>query len=148
MTVKHKKSLFGLLVFTVAAAVLVFCVNLWERKPQTVFEQNRDTLESVVQQYLEQGIVGYPPMDGVTTVNLWPGENTILEFMTSGSGIAPASRYCGFYYSVNGTPAAFQGIEAKLEQQEDGWLEWHGEGDNGGRTKQIEGNWYVFEAHF
>lgn len=113
-----------------------------------MFEQNKETLEAVVQQYLEQGTVQYPPMDGVTHVNLWRGENIILEFMTSGFGIAPASQYRGFYYSVNGTPAAFQGVEVKLEQQEDGWWEWHGNGDNGGCTKQIDGNWYVFEAHF
>ena len=87
-------------------------------------------------------------MDGVTQVHLWRGENTIIEFTTSAFGIAPASQYRGFYYSVNGTPAAFQGVEVKLEQQEDGWWEWHGSGDNGGRTKQLEGNWYMFEADF
>ena len=149
MNVKHKKFLCGLLSLITVAVALALCVgHLWGRKPQTVFEQNRDTLETVVQQYLDQGTVAYPPMDGVTTVNLWTGENTILEFMTSSCRIASASQYCGFYYSVNGVPAAFQGVEVKLNQQEDGWWEWHGEGDNGGRTKQIEENWYIFEAHF
>ena len=142
---KHKKFGWGLL----AVLLLVLCIGLFRTpSPQRVYEKNKEALEAVVQQYLEDGTVGYPPMDGVTTVNLWRGENTILEFMTSGFGIAPASRYRGFYYSVNGAPAAFQGVEVKLEQQEDGWWEWCGTGDNGGRTKKIEGNWYVFEAHF
>lgn len=148
---KKKKMLViltSILAVCVLAAVLIGS-RPWYRQPERIFEKNREALDSVVETYLSDGMVSYPVMDGIISVNQWGEENQILEFMTKGFGITPASTYRGFYYSVNGGPAAFQGMDCKLTYQEkDGWYEWTGEGDNGGRTKQIDGNWYVFEAHF
>ena len=145
---KHKKLLRGAVGLIAVALLLLLCVGRWYHKPQNVYERNKDILNAVTEQYLENGNLEYPTIKGVLQVRAWNGDHPILEFMTSGFGIAPAGQYRGFYYSVNGIPAAFQGADLKLELQDDGWWEWHGTGDNGGRTKQIEGNWYVFEAYF
>ena len=145
---KHKKLLCGLIGLLVVGFALLSCVDSWYHKPQNVFERNKDLLNDIAEQYMENGNLQYPTIAGIEQVTVWNGTNPIIEFMTSGFGIAPGSQYYGFYYSVNGTPVAYQGTDVKLELQDDGWWEWHGNGDNGGRTKQIEGNWYIFEAHF
>ena len=142
------------LVLSLAA---VLCVALaagrfgpeWYSQPKKVFEQNREALEAVVADYLDTGRLNRTELDGISQVNEWPGKDgTILEFLTDGSGIAPAGRYKGFYYSAAGHPAAFQNSGEQLVPNDEGWWDWQGEGDNAGRTKPIGDGWYVFEAHF
>ncbi len=148
MKMKTKALLFILVVVAIGIFCMMISSRPWYAQPQKIFEKNREALEGVVEEYLADGIIQYPEIDGITQVNEWSDENPILEFMTDGFGIASASTYKGFYYSVNDVPVAFQGGNEQLTYTDDGWYEWAGVGDNGGRTKQIDGNWYVFEAHF
>ncbi len=40
----------------------------WYAQPQKIFEKNREALECVVEEYLADGIVQYPEIDGITIV--------------------------------------------------------------------------------
>ena len=120
----------------------------WYSQPQQIYRDNQDALEAIAEQYLADGTVSYPEIKGVIAVNAWPGDAPILEFITQGDGIAPAGTYRGIYYSVNGQPSAFQGGPQALIPDDEGGWRWQGSGDNGGRTRCIQGSWYAFEAHF
>ena len=69
-----------------------------------------------------------------------------VEFTCDGWGLGSSTSYYGVYYSPSG-PQPFQGAEAELTPQEDGWA-WQGEGDNQGFTRPLGGDFYYFEAHF
>ncbi len=75
-------------------------------------------------------------------------EQLIVQFSQSTAGIAPSSRYFGFYYSVDNLPVAFQGAPNPLIRVSDEVWEWSDEADNGGITKKILENWYYYEAWF
>ena len=127
--------------------VLYFRYNKRENRLLNIFNENREYLDSVIENYIENGEIDFRETDGISSVNLWKSENTIIEFMTDSTGIAPSGKYYGFYYSVDGSPAAFQNTDTELIYNENGWYEWSSNG-NGGKTQNIDGNWWTFEAHF
>ena len=104
---------------------------------------------------IEEGLrinAGVPAGDvvlfGYESVNTWPGEHTMVEFLISGFGLGSASSYYGCYYSPDDVPLAFQNTDAELTQcGHDSW-KWSGEGDNHGKTIKIIDRWYYFEASF
>lgn len=42
--------------------------------------------------------------------NYWQGEHLIMEYIVNSQGIAPSSKYYGFFYSYDGEPVAFQNV--------------------------------------
>lgn len=74
--------------------------------------------------------------------------NTIVQFIVKGYGLAPSSKYVGFYYSENDIPVAFQNENYQLSKKEENKWEWIGTGDNHGITIKLRNNWYYFEASF
>ena len=142
------KKKFTIIICCILIIFLLGSLLVWYNRPERIFIKNQEVLEGVVEEYFQTGIMSVPNIKGVVTFNLWENDHRILEFITKGFGVAPASTYKGFYYSVDGIPVAFQGINETLILEVDNWWHWKGEGDNGGRTKCITGNWYVFEAHF
>ena len=104
---------------------------------------------------IEEGLrlnAGVPADDavlfGYESVDTWPGEHTMVEFMISGFGLGSATSYYGCYYSPDDVPLAFQNMDVKLTQcGHDSW-KWSAEGDNAGKTMKIMDNWYYFEASF
>ena len=125
------------------AAALIF--NTPERRTVRFFERHREILEEDAAAAREGGRAA-SRLD--LTVNLWEGEHPILEYIVVSTGLAPSSRYHGFFYSFDGVPAAFQNADAALRAAADGAWEWRGAGDNHGRVRRLEGNWFYFEASF
>ena len=71
-----------------------------------------------------------------------------MQFFSGGFGLAPASTYCGFYYSEDGVPAAYQNVDVPLTPAgEDRWR-WSDGTDNGGVTRRITGHWFSYRAWF
>lgn len=87
------------------------------------------------------------PARGVI-VTEWVGAHTIVEYIVEGTGIAPSSRYYGFFYSRDNIPVSFQNSGEEMVSKSDIEWEWHGVGDNRGYVKQIEPYWFYFEASF
>lgn len=106
-------------------------------------------------QQIEEGLrinAGVPADDavlfGYKSVNTWPGEHSMVEFLISGSGLGSATSYYGCYYSPDDVPLAFQNMDVTLTQcGHDSW-KWSGKGDNRGKTMKIMDHWYYFEATF
>ena len=70
---------------------------------------------------IEEGLrmnAGVPADDavlfGYESVNTWPGEHTMVEFLISGFGLGSASSYYGCYYSPDDVPLAFQNMDVKM----------------------------------
>lgn len=146
---KYKKRNFFILLALLAMVAIISIsafVN-WKNPPKQIYFMNKDELEVAVEKILKSGNTGDIQIRGIQNIAYWPGENPIIEFTISSFGIAPASTYKGFYYSVNGTPEAFQNLDISLKETKNGWS-WRAQGDNQGTTSHIEGNWFVFEASF
>lgn len=96
-------------------------------------------------------------LDGDTTTKsyrtvkidgLFDGEHQIVQFLYSGFGIAPSSKYYGFYYSPDDIPVAHQNVKIELEEVNSQKWEWTDGTDNGGITKKICDHWYYYKAWF
>ncbi len=114
--------------------------------PGDFYYKNREELDAAAKQIAESKDVSGIEIKGVYNISYRDGENPIIEFTTSSSGLVPSSTYRGIYYSVSGEPAAFQNADIPLVETEKGWA-WTGDGNKGGTTERIEGNWFVFDAH-
>ena len=147
---KNRKRVIALAIIVIAicAVVLARAVSSPRRTVERVFKQNETVLNEMVQKYLEGDTDALKTVvPGVEDADYWHGEHAMIEFFVKGRGIAPASTYFGFYYSVDGVPLAFQNTKMTLVESGDGW-EWTHGGDNRGYTEHITGNWYYYEASF
>lgn len=72
----------------------------------------------------------------------------LVEFDCWGWGLAPSSKYIGFYYSANDIPMAYCGAKYELIEDGDGWSWQEPESDNHGYTEKIMDKWYYYEASF
>lgn len=79
---------------------------------------------------------------------VFPGEHRIVQFFSGGFGLAPASTYCGFYYSEDGVPAAYQNVDVPLTPAGEGEWRWSDGTDNGGMTRRITEHWFSYRAWF
>ena len=77
---------------------------------------------------------------GVEIEGVFPGEHRIVQFFSSGFGLVPSSTYCGFYYSENGVPAAYQNVDVPLTPAGENRWRWSDGTDNGGVTRRITGH--------
>lgn len=144
---RAKKSVIIIAVF---AAAVIF--TQWYFQPEKVvertFHRNEEALNQMVEAYLAGDMDALnAEIPGVQSAQYWYGDSGMIEFFVKGRGIAPASSYFGFYYSVDGVPLAFQNAKVTLVESGDGWQWTHG-GDNRGYTEKISGNWYYYEASF
>ena len=85
---------------------------------------------------------------GVEIEGVFPGEHRIVQFFSGGFGLAPASTYCGFYYSEDGVPAAYQNVDVPLTPAGENRWRWSDGTDNGGVTRRITGHWFSYRAWF
>lgn len=76
------------------------------------------------------------------------GEHNMVQFLYSAVGIAPSSKYCGFYYSEDDVPLPFQNCGISLTQTSENEWTWTDGTDNGGVTRKIMDNWFYYEARF
>ena len=85
---------------------------------------------------------------GVEIEGVFPGEHRIVQFFSSGFGLTPSSTYCGFYYSEDGVPAAYQNVDVPLTPAGEGKWRWSDGTDNGGMTRRITEHWFSYRAWF
>lgn len=142
---KKKQFLWaGVCLLLVAALVLI---SARRSTPEFFFSQHREELQAAAEQVLAAGSAEGVAVEGVELIDFWPGPAPIIEFTTSGFGLAPSSHYEGIYYSPSDTPAPFQNTQDPLLESETGWS-WTDGTDNHGSTTRIAPCWYTFEAHF
>ncbi len=79
---------------------------------------------------------------------VFPGEHRIVQFFSGGFGLTPSSTYCGFYYSEDGIPAAYQNVDVPLTPAGEGEWRWSDGTDNGGMTRRITEHWFSYRAWF
>ncbi|MDO4664300.1 MAG: hypothetical protein Q4A59_05390 [Erysipelotrichaceae bacterium] len=137
-----KKTGFICLILAMIIVVVVGAISLSNPKRKTLnyFHANKETLISDIEENET------PTCSLDLTYNYWNGEHPIVEYIVDNQGIAPSSKYYGFFYSYDGKPVAFQNANIELVPISDTEWEWHGKGDNHGYVEFIEGNWYYFEA--
>ncbi len=108
---------------------------------------NQTELEEIAHSFL----YNEPLTDTYQDVNVdgvFSGDDTIVQFFYSGFGIAPASKYYGFYYSEKNEPAVYQNAKEYLRQTGEQEWTWTDGTDNGGRTTRITDHWFYYEAWF
>ncbi len=131
-------------IILAAVLIIVLLPKNAEEKISDFVIENQIDLEAIA---LEQ-------LDGNNDTNSYKQAkvdgvfNSIVQFSYSSFGITPAFKYCGFYYSQDGNPSAFQGVEVSLEQVSNNEWKWSDGTDNGGLTKKITDNWFYYEAWF
>ena len=127
--------------------VVLFRTSAYRSTPEFFYAQHREELQAAAEQVLAAGSAEGVVIEGVESLDFRPGPAPIIEFTTSGFGLAPSSRYKGIYYSPDDTPAAFQNTPQALLECEDGWT-WTDSTGNYGSTTRIAPCWYTFEAYF
>ena len=105
-------------------------------------KENETELEKVAESYVKGEHISYP--NKIKSVSVYEGENNIVEFSVG----SKVKQYCGFYYSANNVPVAFQNAPVELKEIESNEWEWKAEGDNKGKTIKIKDKWYYYEATF
>lgn len=74
-------------------------------------------------------------------------EEGMVEFYTGGYGLAPASVYKGFYYSVHDRHHI--AVTGSFPMEEEGDIAtWSLGGDNGGESTRFAEHWFWFKAWF
>ena len=152
---KPKQAMWKKLLWLPILALLVLLgfFYTWWNSPTEIFRRNQAELELAVQDILAAESADGISIAGAKHIDFWAGddersrESPIIEFTTGSFGIVPASSYKGFYYSVDGAPAAFQNSNIPLTETEPGHWTWSSQG-NEGTTEHITGNWYTFSASF
>jgi len=84
------------------------------------------------------------PFLGYKSVNSWPGDHPMTEFILFALG----DTYYGCYYSPDDEPMAFQNVPVVLTQNGHEYWVWQAEGDNHGATQRIRENWFYFKASY
>ena len=143
---KRSRKFFIGIVFIIGAFMVLKWVNQPERKIFSMVQKNQTAYVMAAESVLRGE--KKPEVEGVSQIHLRVGEHTIVDFFVSGFGIAPASTYYGFYYSLEDLALPYLEERAILtEYEEDAWS-WQGSGDNKGVTKKIADCWYYYEASF
>ena len=138
---KRRKQAWLLCVLLLAAMFLSGYFSPQKRIGRYV-DAHLETLEQDMHNYfaLEQPL-RYD--EGILHVNHWSGTHHMVEYILSTGG----GRYCGFYYSPDDVPLAFQNTPCALRQDGAVWS-WSADGDNRGATGRIRAQWFWFEARF
>ena len=124
-----------------AVMLLSGCFSLQKRIGRYV-DPHLETLEQDMHNYfvLEQPL----RYDGeISYVNHWSGTHPMVEYILFTGG----GQYCGFYYSPDDVPLAFQNTPCTLRQDGAVWS-WSADGENKGTTGRIRAQWFWFEVQF
>ena len=147
--VNKKRGIILIIFICIVAVAFYFVARPSKEEIITRFVENNETqLRDIANQQLN-GDYSVASLEDVKVDGVFKNNNgdAIVQFFYSGEGIAPAGKYYGFYYSPSETPAAYQNVNAKLED-DNGTFRWRESGDNGGLTKKIGNGWYYYEAWF
>ena len=149
MKVKRVPMLLLLLCALLLAALLgtVGRVRSGLEEIERFVTANQAVLEEIALDCLE-GSQTAERYKGVEIEGVFPGEHRIVQFFSGGFGLAPASTYCGFYYSEDGVPTAYQNVDVPLTPAGENRWRWSDGTDNGGVTRRITGHWFSYRAWF
>lgn len=140
-----KKILAAIVLIVLATALLVYFTRDPQKKIENLVLENTVQLEELVQGQLA-GAETPEEYLGVQVEGVFQGENPIVQFRYSASGLGSSTTYYGFYYSPADEPAAFQNVDLPLSETEQDHWEWTDGTDNGGVTQKITRNWFYYEA--
>ena len=149
MKVKKVPILLVLLCALLIPALLLMTVRSGDHPAgiERFVAANQAALEEIAADCLRGGQTA-ARYKSVEIEGVFPGEHRIVQFFSGGFGLAPASTYCGFYYSEDSVPAAYQNVDVPLTPAgEDAWR-WSDGTDNGGVTRRITGHWFSYRAWF
>lgn len=137
------------LIFLVVISVFIVSKVLFNpyAKISRYVNRNEGNLRASCEFYLEQNHVNKADTE-IDVMGIYGGEHKIVQFLYSGKGIAPASIYYGFYYSPDDIPVPYCNGNEELKRVSDDEWTWEDIGDNGGRIRKIQDNWYYYEAWF
>lgn len=127
----------------VCTIVFVGVMNTPEKRTIRYFNTHRSALENEVLNGIKTGDAG---SELNLTYHYWDGEHPIMEYIVVSSGIVPASKYYGFFYSFDDEPVSFQNSGEELTPVSEQEWEWRGEGDNHGTVRRLDTKWFYFEA--
>lgn len=136
------KTVIALLAIAIVAAIAAVWVCTPGERVALFVRAHSEDLSDIASACLT-GDASAESYRSVRVEGLFDGEHPIVQFDTYGWGLAP---YMGFYYSPDGTPAAFQNVNSELTSVDDNTWKWTGGTDNHGMTKKIYDCWYYFEA--
>lgn len=140
-----KKNVISILVAMLVGGI-IFCVvktNHPYGHMERLVKQNASALEQIAVAHFEAECVEEKvAVKEVKSVSRFEGEHVIVQFDVSAFG----KQYCGFYYSPDDVPAAFQNVDVLLSASGTHTWTWYAEGDNHGKTIKIMDQWYYFEA--
>ncbi len=138
-----KRKIIVWIVLIVLVLALLF-KNTLIRGYVSVFNES---LENYASQLLQSNKIS--DNYGVWETKVYPTEG-MVEFWTGGFGLAPSSKYTGFYYSEDNTHKLFSAAhEDSVSMEIDGdKATWTDGTDNRGSSVRIVENWFWFEASF
>ena len=149
MKAKKASVLLILLCALLISALLLMTVRSGDHPAgiERFVAANQAALEKIAADCLSGGQTA-ARYKSVEIEGVFPGEHRIVQFFSSGFGLVPSSTYCGFYYSEDGVPAAYQNVDVPLTPAgEDAWR-WSDGTDNGGMTRRITEHWFSYRAWF
>ena len=149
MKVKKVPILLVLLCALLIPALLLMTVRSGDHPAgiERFVAANQAALEEIAADCLRGGQTA-ARYKSVEIEGVFPGEHRIVQFFSGGFGLAPASTYCGFYYSEDGVPAAYQNVDVPLTPAGEGEWRWSDGTDNGGMTRRITEHWFSYRAWF
>jgi len=144
------KKYISIIIAAVLVILAIYTVNYVsnpERQIKNFINENSKELVTIAESYLNSDTT-VKTYKGVKVEQAFRGNNDIVQFYYGGKGIAPASKYYGFYYSPDDVPVAYQNANCNLTDVSDDEWKWSDGTDNGGRTIRIMENWFYYEAWF
>ena len=142
---KGRRWIWFLAAIGVLWGTAAFLLDHENRVPAFVL-RHREDLEAIASSCLAGGAAA-EKYRGVKVEGVYSGEHEIVQFCSFAFGLAPSTRYYGFYYSPDDVPADFQNAGVGLTPVSQGEWTWHAAGtDNGGRTMRITDRWFYYEA--
>ena len=93
-----------ILVITFVGIVSSILMSNPKRKTLNYFQSNKATLiKDIEENETPTCSLDFP-------FNYWQGEHLIMEYIVNSQGIAPSSKYYGFFYSYDEEPVDFQNV--------------------------------------
>ncbi|MDN5307858.1 MAG: hypothetical protein PWP16_1221 [Eubacteriaceae bacterium] len=145
---KKRNKLIVIIVLIILMIIAVKYIYNSERRVKNFVINNNEELVTIAEAYLN-GDTSITTYKGAKVERVYGGDHVIVQFFYGGFGIAPASRYYGFYYSPDDAPTVYQNSPRNelVDGDDQQWI-WTDGTDNGGRTFRITDNWFYYEAWF
>lgn len=146
---KKRKILKRIIISILVVAFAVFLINFFSYKNRIyrMVRGNMDLLNHSIDSELYDEAYKIGSIKDISEYTTSYG-NLVIDYFCYGFGLVPSSVYYGFYYSGDGKPAGFQGVNYELIKKGNGWTWSEKGGDNWYYTEQILDNWYFFNAGF